>query len=332
MNKKHEKSSCCHKAVHSWGRRRQRCSGCGKTRVLWKRKRGRKKHRPRFDLLRMYLDHGLGSLTNYALRRHLKPTTLHARLRQTVKRFIAVTPWPSPPPGYLILLADGIHQTFFKSGLVVTFYLLLLRNVSGTSACISFIHVELGKESPSGWWKTLAHLPLDVRKRLVGLVCDGNPGLVIWARKHRLPLQRCHFHLKHRIANYVRTGPLNRSGSLGQEVLRLVDVVLNEINEPQASKALGNLTALKDMVKSNGLRKVLSGFLKHYRDYRTYLYYSELGLPKTNNSCEAVIKLIRNLQSYAGGFRSQKSLHQWIETLCKHRQTITCNGANRQQN
>ena len=90
--------------------------------------------------------------------------------------------------------------------------------------------------------------------------------------------------------------------------------------------AFAELECIMDETSSRVLRSVLSGFLTHYRDYRTYLVYPELYLPRTSNTAESLIGMIRSLCYRARGFRTIHALRAWIEALIKHRRTVRCNG------
>lgn len=324
MNKKHEKSPCCQGKIRRFGKRRRQCCICKKTWRVWRKKRGRKRRRYDPHLLYAYLDHRIGSLHNYAFGQHLKPTTLHARMRQTLKLFCATTNWPEIPEGPLVMLADAMQQKFKHE--TITIYFMLLRSIARNVATICPVYAGSGTETYDGWFKAFDILPIDARKRIVALVCDGVTGLVTLAHKNHWVLQRCHFHLKHRINNYVHSGPLTRSGTLGATLKEFIDTILYDADEDQVMCAAVELRMLKNTVHSEGLRAVLSGFLKHRRDYRSYIYYPYLHLPVTNNSVEMLIGMIRRFQRRTGGLSSKKSLRQWLEAFCKYRKTIICNG------
>jgi hypothetical protein len=149
---------------------------------------------------------------------------------------------------------------------------------------------------------------------------------VAQAKKEGWLVQRCHFHIRSAIANYVRTGIWSWHREEGMQVKELVDLILLHPNGRVAAQAVKELQELLPTFSSRGLRRVLRGFLRYHADYRTYLNVPELSLPATSNSMEHLIGEIRNLQRRARGFRSVESLHAWIVAYCKHRKTVTCNG------
>lgn len=331
MNTTHEKSPCCRGRIIKFGKRRRQCSVCRKTWRVWKRKRGRDVKRYPLKALFKYLDNHNGSLSEYALSRNFQPSTFRARLRSSLSKFIDKTAWLDIPDGPLIAIADALNQVV--KGEIWTVYFILLRSVSSTEAIITSPFIHRGSESGSkGWYDAFDRLPQDVRNRTVALVCDGRNPLVYLAKKQGWLLQRCHFHILWRIANYIRTGPLSRSRKTGLQVRFLVDTILTNPNKMKTERAVAKLNVLRKKIHSKGLQRVLTGFIKHYSDFRTYLYFPELNLPITTNTAESLIGKIRNLQYRAKGFRSIDSLLKWVIALCKKQGFIVCKGRKNQPN
>ena len=337
MKKLHEKfarrsggSPCCRGEVRKFGKRRRQCTICLKTWRVWKKKLGRRRSRNSLDLLFNYLDNSIGALSKYAPKRKLTPAALTYELRKSRDVFVKKTSWPDIPSGNLIAVADAMMQTAY--GEIYTFYFILLRAIDGKEAVITPPLLLLGKESRIGWQKTFGKLPKEVRRRIFALVCDGHRGLVDIAKDRELVLQRCHFHLRHSLANYIRTGPMSKNREVGLEIQKLVDIMLLEPDEKTVEKAFGDLVGFQIIASSKGVRRVLSGFLKCYGDFRSYLYYPAMNLPITSNSMESLINCIRSLQCKARGFRRIKSLDKWIAAICKHKKRIACNGRNYQPN
>lgn len=330
MKKLHEKSPCCRWEIRKFGKRRRQCKVCLKTWRVWKKKRGRNRSRFSSRLLFNYLGNNIGSLNRYAVKKKLTPAALTYRLRNLRNAFAKKASWPEIPAGDLIAVADAMMQR--ANGKMYTFYFVIFRNINAREAIIAPPVLLSGKESWLGWRKVFGKLSPEVKKRIFGLICDGHKGLVYLAKDHDWVLQRCHFHLRHSLANYIRTGPMSRTREIGKEIQKLVDVILLSEDEKMVEKALGELGWFQVMASSRGVRKVLSAFLKSYSDFRSYLYHSSLNLPITSNSLESLIELVRHLQYKARGFRGIKSLNQWIAVLCKYKKKIACNGRNYQPN
>lgn len=331
MNTKHEKSPCCQERIIRFGRRRRQCSVCRKTWRVWKRKRGRDVKRHPLKALFKYLDNHNGSLSEYALDRHIQPSTFRARIRSSLIKFIDKTAWLDIPDGPLIAIADALNQ--IVKGETRTIYFILLRSVSSTEAIITLPFIHQGTESgTNGWYEAFDALPYGVKNRIVALVCDGRNTLVCLARKEQWLLQRCHFHIIWSIANYTRIEPLSRTRGTGLQVKSLVDIILTNPDRIKTKRAAANLNILKKEINSKGLQKVLTGFIKHHSDFRTYLLFPELNLLITTNTAESLIGKVRNLQYRAKGFRSIDSLLKWVIALCKKQGFIVCRGRKNQPN
>ena len=322
MKQLHEKSPCCQEKVRRFGKRRRQCTLCLKTWRVWKKKRGRDARRIPPLAIPAYLE-------NRSPRTRMKLPTRRSRLRKALVKFNASTPWPSVPNTQepLILIADALMQ-FFR-GKPWTVYMLLVRPVKSRQAYILPPVLRQGREhAPEGWAKALDTIPENVRSRIISLVCDGAVSLVFSGKKRGWEIQRCHFHLRWRIANYVRTGALSRNPRDANAVKALVDAFLSHPNEQVAKRNLARLDILRSSLASQGLRRVLSGFLKCHTDFRTYLRHPEWHLPATTNSIEHLIGNVRDVQRRARGFPNPSSFFQWLVAVCKHRQTVTCNGKN----
>jgi len=228
------------------------------------------------------------------------------------------------PGGPLIVIADGLIEFFGKEKYTV--YIILVRSISGSKALILPPYMRAGGEVVLGWREAFERIPNEVFNRIEGLVCDGHGGLVYLAKAHHWILQRCHFHLLSRIAHCASFGSLNKNGGMGLRIRRLVEVVLYQKDSEGILLALEALKKIKTTISSPSFKTVISGFLWHYEDFRTYLNYPQYFLPTTSNSAEFLNSRIRDLQYRARGFRTSQSFFAWISGLCKYRKSVTCRG------
>lgn len=318
------KSPCCQSPIRHFGSRRRQCCVCFRTWRIRLKKRGRKLRRLSSKTLLNYLENRGGPLISQSGRRRLSAPALQARVRRQLVDFNSSASWPVIPGGKIIAIADALLQTSGNS--VWTVYFILLRSVTGSSAVIVPPLKHLGKEGVLGWSKAFDRVPPSAKPRITALVCDGGRGLALLAHQEGWWLQRCHFHLRRSIANYLRSGPLSKRPQLAEEVNRQVNIILLNSNPGRLRVALRDLRHLLPRIRSPHLRRVLFGFLRYYRDYRTYLEYPELHLPTTSNSAESLIGCLRDLQRRARGFRTIDSFYRWILAACRHRKTIICNG------
>jgi len=325
MNKLHAKSPCCQGKTIKFGDRRRQCVSCKKTWRIRKKKRGRKLMRINTNLFKKYLNQETPSL--YALARISKRQSddkLQRRVKQGLKLFLKKTNWPKlPKDEKLVALADAMIATINKK--VFAFYFILLKTPNSNKAVITKPYIKEGTESWLGWQEAFDYLPKGVLASIRALVSDGHIGLLSATKQHQWIIQRCNFHLIAKIQGRRSRWARSRHQALGERLYQLVNKVLTE---PKRMNILDDLNELNTIgINASGqLKKYLSGFINNYREYRTYLRYPKLNLPRTNNSVETLIGGIRRLCSKARGFRTIESMTLWAHAYLKNKKMATCNG------
>jgi len=326
MKKLHTKSPCCRGEINRFGNRRRQCKECKKTWRIRKKKRGRKKKREQETLLIKYLQHEIPSLHAIARKKGISADKLEARLLRSRDHFLKHSPWPEiPKEEKLILIADGMVKYANKTW--HTFYFILVRTTESSEAIITKPFVKKGVESQLGWREALGSLPGNVRKNVVALVCDGHRGLVNYSKHQKWILQRCNFHLIAFLQGRRSRWAKSRHRKEGQLVYDIANHVLTTKKENEVMPLILKLEEIAWHTKSPELRKALLGFVNNYKDFRSYLYYPELNLPRTSNTAESLIGCVRELCHRARGFRSMDSLKKWIFALLKNKKKIKCNGS-----
>jgi hypothetical protein len=324
MKKLHAKSPCCGAKIVRFGERRRRCENCHRTWRKRKKKRGRKQKRVSTKFVTKYFSRTLPSLYGSAKEKGTSPDALEYHLKKSRDLFLRTTPWPILPKNVpLILVADAKRKKICDK--MTTVYVILVRAISGSVAFAHRPYVEEGNETVAGWDRAFDTLPEDVKNRVKALVCDGHRGLVYSAKWRGWKVQRCHFHLLKSLT--VRRSAKSTRGykTTGNRLLGLAHMIL-ETNDPEEfRRSVSEIEAIGWEAKSGSLRTIITGFLTHTEEYRTYLFSPELRLPKTSNSAEAYIGGLQKLLNQAHGFRSQKSFMKWVEAYVKWRQKIACN-------
>ncbi len=330
MKTLHEKSPCCRGTIRRFGKRRRQCSVCKKTWRIWKKKRGRKMVRSTPQYIAAYFSHRSRTVRAYADGRSKSKSCVQRRLARSLAAFVAAQQdaWRSiiPEQGELILIADAIWHRIH--GEKYTIYIMLLRPKRGVDAVIVPPQLRSGHEDAAGWRWALSTIPHAVRMRIGALVCDGGTGVVSLAHRNGWFLQRCHFHVLSAVQNYLTTGPRSKNRPFAQHVMREVQRVLASSTEVAARDSLARLAIIRDETRSRGVRRVLGGFLLHWREYRTYLAHSEWSFPTTSNTAESFIQCVRDLMYRCRGFRTKEKCITWITALAAHKKTIRCNGKN----
>lgn len=324
MNKLHEKSACCKAQIIKYGKRRRQCVSCKRTWRLWKCARGRKRKRINHNLIKIFLNRETIAISKTAEKRKQPESTLQDALRRSRDDFLLHETYAAIPSGDLIMVADAVIELI--RGKWITTYLMLLRSVSGDTAVILPPFFRRGTETYEGWSEAFETIPKTAQIRIKSLVCDGHTGLVGEAKERGWVLGRCHFHLLARIQSRRSLSFIARNKEEATRIFLNVRIVLYDKNQQKIFAALNVVEEIGWTSKSPTIRTTLSGFVKHYEDYRTYLQYPELHLPTTNNTAESLASLIGGLKYKLKGFKTEASLEKWITALIKFRKKMKCNG------
>lgn len=317
MANQHAKCPRCNKRGIRWGQRRRRCSPCNITWRIRKKKRGRNAKRRTPHRALKYLANREAA--------HLRNVHFYGRVISRdalVKRL----PWPRVPQSEsLIVIADAFLQYIEHAW--YTWYCILVRPVNGEDAAILKPFCRKGTEVAQGWQEAFAAVPGELLVRIKALVSDGHNGLILEAGSRRWLMQRCHFHLIARLQQHRSHWAWGLHQREGKRIYAWIMKALETHSSRILTQSLTNLAMIGRTTTSRDVKRMLSGFLTNYEDYRTYLRYPELHLPTTSNTAEAFVGIIRDLCRRARGFRTVRTMHQWIEALVKARKTIKCRGS-----
>jgi len=324
MNISHAKSPCCRGEIRKYGTRRRQCALCKKTWRVRKKKRGRKRSRATSSLVTRYLRHEIPSLHARARARTRAPDTIERRVQRSRDFFLSHTPWPHvPADGMLIALADAMMREIRSE--MYTVYFILIRPTDSNEAIIMEPYVQMGKETHEGWYAAFRTVPVLVRRRILALVCDSHQGLVSVASRSHWFLQRCNFHIIASIQGRRSRFAASRHRPVGERLYRLTSQILTIKDQHVVNKLITEIESIGWETDSTQLRKIISGFVAHADQYRTYLSHPELRLPRTNNTCETLIGGFQNLTHRMRGYSSARSFRQWLDAYLKNRKTVTCN-------
>lgn len=323
MPSSHAKSRCCGAKVIRFGHRRRQCTVCRKTWSIRKKRRGRKRLRTDPSLVIRYVRR---TLPPAAATRRQSTDQRQRRLVRSGDWLRRTEPWPSlPVRPPLIAVADAVRIHVEKR--ILTIYLILVRHASASRAWIAEPYVQEGKETWQGWQEAFATLPGRTRAAIAALVSDGHKGLVSAARRHEWLLQHCHFHLIAKLQGRRSRWASSRHRLAGEYLYALVHEIITHPDETVAYRLLRELEAHRAALGSGKIQSYLSAFFREMPEYRTYLEYPNLHIPRTSNTAEALAAMIRRLLSRAQGFRTRNSLLRWVSALLKTQKTIACNGS-----
>jgi transposase-like protein len=229
----------------------------------------------------------------------------------------AVIRYPLQPR---ILLGDALVQRL--AGKAYTIYLFLAHPITGNEATVCLVRTVAGHESGKEWRTSLELLPPAMRASTKALVCDGHAGLTALAATHGWVLQRCCFHVLKSLNKNLRLW--HHAKPEAYRIHALVHTGLESADDEKVYQALERLRVYADTGASKEVASILRGLVLHVRDFRNYIYYPELHLPRTNNTCESSFRRVRALQSKARGWRSPASYHEWVKYILLSSPSMHC--------
>lgn len=325
MNTKHAKSPCCKGKVIKFGERRRQCCTCHRTWRIRQKKTGRKKKRAQINLAVSFLINQRLSCYSLAIKLHKSEDILNRNIKRSLNKFVLETPYAElPTKSPLVVIADAMIQQVENKTFSV--YFVLVKTPESKEAIIAPPYFEEGKESCIGWKNAFDRLPKPVFKAITAIVSDGHLGLRSLSLKNDWLMQRCHFHLLASLQGRRSKSKFSRHREVGEAVFALVKDIVNNKNENDTLNSVKQLKKIRAQTDSPGLSRILRSFLKTHKQFRTFLDYPDLNLPRTSNSAESMVGCVRSLLRRAKGFRSIKSLKLWTEGLIKCKKQIVCNG------
>lgn len=328
-----KKSQCCGAVVWRFGDRRRKCSFCTKTWSIRSCRKGRKqmRQRPRFSHRVLTENRSLRKFSENAnTNREKIRKRFHSSLDVLLKKNFS----PDnllPKKGKLIAITDALH--FHSEGKDAMIIIILLRTIRNDKAVVASIEIMFGGETEENWKSAFESLSRGLKKRIIALISDDSLGLVKYAKINEWIIQLCNFHLKARFQRFLGKKKRIKSRKERWLAYQLVTQVAEEKNKKRLGPLIREIRKLsKNKNLSKYVRLHLRGFLRNWRDYRTYLKYPELNLPNTSNSAEAVVKIVRDILYQKRGFKTVKSLKRWIKAVQILHPIITCKRANHTQN
>jgi hypothetical protein len=316
-----KKLGCKHQFWVKFGGRRRKCKICGQTWRKYKHKRGRDR-KYHIQIFKKYINGELPSLVHYAKKKKISVRSLSYILEKQRDIFVKKTSWPKIPDGPIILIADAFinqiqHEWY-------TTYIILIRGVNEDKAVVFPPYIVPGREGLVNWYKALNKIPIEVHRRIKALISDGHRGTVIYTKNSGWILQRCTFHL---ISSMQGRRSMRKYGlhiEEGKKIYELTRLILEEENPNKLFRRLSELEDLGWQTKSKKLKTIISGFIRNIDDYRAWIKYKDLNLPNTSNSAESMIGIFKRFHARSHGFRSIKSLTQWVIAILKYRKEIFC--------
>lgn len=295
---------------------------CGTTRTLWKKKRGRRGIRTDRRIAEKYITGERASSARISAKKNVSESCVQSRVARSRDALIRTVAWRSVPHGDLILIADAVVELIGESW--VTVYLMLARSVTDDIAVILPPRIARGRETPRGWSDAIDAMEPSILCRIKAIVCDGHAGLTSQGLWRSWVVQRCHFHLIASIRARRATTPMARNQGEARVLIENARVILTSTNPRQVERSLSLVEEAGWQSSSRLVRKVVSGFVRNYLDYRSYLRYPELNLPSTSNSAECVASIIGDIKRRLRGFKTERSFESWVIAVLKLKGAVKC--------
>lgn len=318
------KSTCCQALIRRFGGRRRQCTHCLKTWRIRTKKRGRPTIRSSAHLAQRLLETDstikqrarASSVTERTYQRRMQHSLTHIRTQDLYNHV--------PRDTKLILLIDGIWAHTEKQRVVI--YLLAVKPLNESTAYLLPPHMYLGTETAPKWRTVIQSLPEDIQSRICALVCDGITGMTSYAQKRGWVVQRCQFHFIKTIERFK--GSKNRfvqEKELRRELYQLMRqaLVVPRKQEEVIFCQIKKLAALAQCPK--WVRKHAEELLRAQNEFRSYINYPELQLPRTTGCMESTCGIVRARLRRARGFKTLTSLRHWVAGVICTKKTVTCN-------
>jgi len=323
----HARSSCCGAQVHRFGGRRRSCSCCGRTWSVRRRRRGPAARRITERLPEAVLLEKV-PVDLLARRSHRSTATIRRRLGRALEKIAAEPFVPTVTAGGLVLLIDGLWSKLRGRRWVL--YNMALKPAASHTAWFLRPHLRAGHESMRGWEAALNTIPCELAGRICALAADGKTGIDILAQSRGWPLQLCHRHLiaalDRKLGHPRRQRTVQRPG---RDIRATILELLATSDESRVAEACQEIQHLCGHPNCTvGLRAVALHFVRHQREYRTYLLQPDLGIPTTTCTLESMHNLLRRAISTVN---DPASLFRRAAAFLQLHPAITCHGPRLQQ-
>lgn len=326
MTTQHTKSSCCQAAIIKYSERRRQCKQCKKTWRRYKHKRGRKRKRANYQVVKKLLLKGQRIADRKIDYPHLKERALAKRIERSIQSFVSKPRQYPKLKGKYILLSDGLW--FHFGGCDYVLFLLLLKPRRRNTAYLLDPVIFPGKETYSNWKSALATIPENIRKRIISLVSDNFKASSQIIQHFGWTHQLCHFHLLEGLQK--RRGKIKRNirgRSIREEIYQTVVQLLSTLDSQEKRfliRKLRQLTCHPDCPRK--LTMMVHGFLKALDKYHTYLTHPSLTIPRTTSPVESLNKLIVRRTRH---LKTPEAVINRATAFVRLKKIITCNSSKR---
>jgi len=275
---------------------------------------------------------GQTTLQSQAKRCGLTPQGLSYHFRQALRRFLLRPSGRPIPTGNLVLLVDGLWFRFRQRPWVL--YLMAIKPCGADYALFLDPVLCAGRENVLIWSILIEGIPVELRRRIRGLVTDNLRGMKSLARHHGWVLQLCHFHL---ISQLQGRRGRNKKTLKGRSIREMLYQLTRQALElPDGLTLQRTLKRLRLTVErplpARKMRMAVRQFLRDLDHYRAYQTAPELRLPTTTNTVECMGHMIRDRLRRARHLRSPSALLTWVTAWLRVRPQVTCNGKHFQPN
>ena len=317
----HQVSPCCGASIRRFGGRRRQCGACKRTWRRYPHRRGRNPRRKQIRLLREAVLYAQPLRQQARLQSALTVSGVRDRFRNTLRVFTKHPRAFSALRGSYVLIADGVWYTFQNEKWVL--YLLLLKPCRRNYALLLDPVLLKGRETFQNWNAALLSIPESVRNRILALVSDHFRASEKISRRFGWIHQLCHFHLIAELERRRGKFKTRLAGVSIRETIYQCVVRLLTREDRHLEQRLRKLILHPDCPRAVG--RIAGEFLRARSQYRSYLHYPDLTLPKTTGVAESLAKLIRKR---TWPLRTPVSVLQWTTAFIRLKKNMTCNGTN----
>lgn len=314
------KSDCCKAKVIKYGAKRRQCVSCKRTWSIRKKKRGRKEKR----LNKKYIDTVFGDnmlVKNIEKFSQLSIKNIYKRFDKLIKDYTSEKRIIRIKGKKLIFLIDADWRYFKNKETnkkeLWTIYSIIVKPVHSEIGTILDPILIKGKESATKWIEIFNHkVPKGLKNRASVLVSDGVRGIERLAKENNLILQRCNFHILKELQKRVGKRKSTKGINTRKMIYDLIDESLKTTSQKNFKK-LRALSERKDCPKQ--MRMTVREFLRRHNDFRAYLHFPELNIPRTTSAVESLHSLY---ESKSAKIKTPEAWHRWCLAIARFKEKM----------
>ena len=309
------KSNCCRAKVIKYGAKRRQCVCCKRTWSIKKKKRGRKTKRLNVEYIDKVFKHNM-LVKNLEKHSVLSRHNIYKRFDKLLKQYTEQTRPVAIKGDKFVFIIDAKWRYFKsvcndKKELWTMYSILVKANNSKYGVILDPVLVK-GKESSAVWIDIFnSKVPESLKNKACALVSDSLRGIERLAIENNLIHQRCNFHILKEL--HKRVG--KRKATQGRDIRRMIYHLTDKSLKTKSTKHFDKLRVLSESRECpRSMRMIVREFLRRQKDFRAYLIFPELNIPRTTSAVESLHSLYDNKSAK---IKTPQAWHRWCVAVAR---------------